>query len=459
VATATGNLDPEGITTIGLGLTHTAFADNLDGDEEIAPLFTERIDAALATLNIAHHFGRGVAAGLAVPIGSIRVDPVGTSPRMVSGFGDIETSASYELGRIWGLRGRHPSLRVRLSLRLPSGKTSRIEDTAGDVPPNIIALGSGVFGAGGALEWTQPLSRSWSLRGRIGALQPLSHNEVDLKFGRNETAALGALFRIRKNLIVTGEGQVQHRAQTRHRLIGPLVNSGGTVVAGQIGLSYFAGPKFAVGATTRLPVYQKVKGAQIAQSYGFGFFVATTFGGEAEHGHEHGGEPEHGGGHEHGGEAEHSGGHEHGGGHEHSGGHEHGHAVPAEPVPPAPHEHSQRFAPNIADLARGGQSFPLGSAAVPGHITVVDFWAEWCAPCKDIDKMLTELATQHENLAVRRVEVPSDDSPVAREHVGEGGLPLIWILGPDGSLIGKMLHPHPSDLHNRLEDLLGKHQP
>jgi len=95
---------------------------------------------------------------------------------------------------------------------------------------------------------------------------------------------------------------------------------------------------------------------------------------------------------------------------------------------------------DVADVAVGGKSFLVKEALVIGKITVIDFWAEWCVPCKRIGHMLQNLAEQHSNLAVRRVEVPDFDSAVGRDHLkGVAMLPVVWIYDRNGRLVAKMV--------------------
>ena len=78
----------------------------------------------------------------------------------------------------------------------------------------------------------------------------------------------------------------------------------------------------------------------------------------------------------------------------------------------------------------------LSLEPVPGKITVFDFWADWCLPCRDLDLRLKALARAHPELVVRRVDIVDWESPMAkRQLVGVAAIPFVRVYGPDGVLL------------------------
>lgn len=70
-----------------------------------------------------------------------------------------------------------------------------------------------------------------------------------------------------------------------------------------------------------------------------------------------------------------------------------------------------------------------------GGVALVDFWAEWCGPCRMIGPIIEELATEYEGKAlIAKVDV-DENSELSQEYQVRS-IPTILIL-KDGKVVDK----------------------
>ncbi len=64
---------------------------------------------------------------------------------------------------------------------------------------------------------------------------------------------------------------------------------------------------------------------------------------------------------------------------------------------------------------------------------VVDFWAEWCGPCKQIGPALEELSNELDG-KVKIAKVDVDENPHSAAAMGVRGIPALFIF-KDGQVV------------------------
>ena len=64
---------------------------------------------------------------------------------------------------------------------------------------------------------------------------------------------------------------------------------------------------------------------------------------------------------------------------------------------------------------------------------VVDFWAEWCGPCRQIGPALEELSEELDG-KVKIVKVNVDENPGAPSQLGVRGIPALFLF-KDGQVV------------------------
>ena len=123
---------------------------------------------------------------------------------------------------------------------------------------------------------------------------------------------------------------------------------------------------------------------------------------------------------------------------------------------PLPEE--ERSALDIGS-ASDGAKVDLSAVVVPGKITVLDYWAEWCSPCHLLDARLQHLVKARPEIAVRRVNVGKWDNDAARQATREfriEALPYVRIYDAKGRFVGAVTGGSWDEILKTIEKAKGK---
>ena len=97
----------------------------------------------------------------------------------------------------------------------------------------------------------------------------------------------------------------------------------------------------------------------------------------------------------------------------------------------------------VLNQKRPGEPFALAGHLVPGKITIVDFYSEYCPPCMRIAPALEKLAASRSDLVVRKLDINRPgvrgidwSSPLAQQY-GLNSIPHFKIYDTQGQLLAE----------------------
>lgn len=96
---------------------------------------------------------------------------------------------------------------------------------------------------------------------------------------------------------------------------------------------------------------------------------------------------------------------------------------------------------DVATIAKAGEDVPdLGALAAKGKVTVFDFYADWCAACREVDLHMYKQLNARGDLALRKLNVVDWDTPLAKRYLAQvSELPFVIVYGKDGKEVGRVL--------------------
>lgn len=83
-----------------------------------------------------------------------------------------------------------------------------------------------------------------------------------------------------------------------------------------------------------------------------------------------------------------------------------------------------------------GERKSIEKHAIKGGITIFDFYADWCGPCRQIDPMLKKFVKKNKGFYLRKINIVKWGSPIAKKYK-INSIPSLWIMGKNGQWIKK----------------------
>ncbi len=99
-------------------------------------------------------------------------------------------------------------------------------------------------------------------------------------------------------------------------------------------------------------------------------------------------------------------------------------------------ERNQAMQQPILIFNDGGKLVNLNDLLVPGKITLVDFYANWCEPCKKIAPYLEYLAKKDPEIYLRKVDIVKWGTPVTIQY-GIRSIPDVRVFDRNGRMVGR----------------------
>jgi thioredoxin 1 len=101
----------------------------------------------------------------------------------------------------------------------------------------------------------------------------------------------------------------------------------------------------------------------------------------------------------------------------------------------APSGQASDTGPQFQLVNASGELIPIETVLVPGKVTIIDFYADWCAPCKVLDKKLHSEIEDEPRIAVRKIDVGHAEPQEVTAMYGIKNLPHVRIFGANGALL------------------------
>jgi thiol-disulfide isomerase/thioredoxin len=94
---------------------------------------------------------------------------------------------------------------------------------------------------------------------------------------------------------------------------------------------------------------------------------------------------------------------------------------------------------DVLEIAKAGEVVELEPHLASGKVTVFDFYAVWCEPCRAVDVHLVTVLATHDDVALRKLDIVDWDSEIAKRYMRSAtSLPYVIVYGRDGKKVAEI---------------------
>jgi len=97
---------------------------------------------------------------------------------------------------------------------------------------------------------------------------------------------------------------------------------------------------------------------------------------------------------------------------------------------------------------------PVSAYAIPARVTVIEFFAVWCPPCRHVESDLRRIASENPDVAVRTVDADRATELVKSLGRGPFALPIVVVFGRNGEERGRVLGYSPREIERLVRHAL-----
>lgn len=78
----------------------------------------------------------------------------------------------------------------------------------------------------------------------------------------------------------------------------------------------------------------------------------------------------------------------------------------------------------------------FAAATSTGQPTLIDFWADWCGPCRQVSPVVAAIAAEHPEYTIVKVDIEA--APKTAQHYGITSIPTLVVLNADGEAVSRL---------------------